>query len=299
MFGARRQRLREGMIVSELRYDDRVALITGAAGGLGLSYARLLASRGARLVINDVSEAAGRAAAGEIAALGGTALADSSDIGDPVAARALVTGAIAAFGRLDIVIHNAGIIRDQAFHKMTPDQVDAVLRVHLLGGFHVLRAAWGHLRERRYGRVLTTTSGAGLYGNFGQANYAAAKMGLVGLTRTLAIEGMRYGIQANVLAPLARTAMTEGVLGDLAGYLDPGLVAPVAAWLVHADCPETGQVFSAGGGRVARVFVGVTRGYRAADLTPEDVRDHAAAIADESGFLVPAAFDDEIALLRG
>jgi NAD(P)-dependent dehydrogenase (short-subunit alcohol dehydrogenase family) len=161
----------------------------------------------------------------------------------------------------------------------------------------VLRPAWVQMREAGYGRVLVTASNAGILGNFGQSNYGAAKMGLVGLARVLAQEGARHNIKANVLAPIARTRMTEELLGPLAPKLDPGLVAPVAAWLVSEECPVSGEIYSAGGGRVARFFVGLTQGYANPALTPEDVRDHVEQIRDETGYSVPAGVADEIASL--
>ena len=212
----------------------------------------------------------------------------------PSGGQAIVDTALAAFCRVDIVISNAGILRDKAFHNMTPELLDPVLDVHLKGAFHVIRPAWVKLREAGYGRVLVTASNAGILGNFGQTNYGAAKMGLVGLARVLAQEGARYNIKANVLAPIARTRMTEELLGPLAPKLDPALVAPVAAWLVSEECPVTGEIYSAGGGRVARFFVGLTEGYANPALTLEDVRDHIGRIRDETGYSVPTGVADEI-----
>jgi NAD(P)-dependent dehydrogenase (short-subunit alcohol dehydrogenase family) len=170
-----------------------------------------------------------------------------------------------------------------------------VLDVHLKGAFHVTRPAWVKMREQNYGRVLMATSNSGLLGNFGQSNYGAAKMGLVGLTRVLAAEGARYGIKVNAIAPLARTRMTEDLLGPLSEKLGPELVAPVAVWLVHRDVPVSGEVYSAAGGRVARFFTGLTTGYYNASLTAEDVRDNFDRIRDEDGYTVPGGPADEIA----
>ena len=280
--------------------------MTGAGGGLGREHALLLASRGARVVVNDLGGATDGtgASAGpaertvkEIEDLGGVAVADASTVATPEGGQAIVDTALAAFGRVDIVISNAGILRDKAFHNMTPELLDPVLDVHLKGAFHVIRPAWVKLREAGYGRVLVTASNAGILGNFGQTNYGAAKMGLVGLARVLAQEGARYNIKANVLAPIARTRMTEELLGPLAPKLDPGLVAPVAAWLVSEECPVTGEIYSAGGGRVARFFVGLTEGYANPALTLEDVRDHVGQIRDETGYSVPTGVADEISSL--
>jgi NAD(P)-dependent dehydrogenase (short-subunit alcohol dehydrogenase family) len=292
--------------MGELRFDGRVAIVTGAGGGLGREHALLLASRGARVVVNDLGGAtdgtgasAGPAerAVKEIADLGGEAVADTSTVATVEGGQAIVDTALETFGRVDIVISNAGILRDKAFHNMTPELLDPVLDVHLKGAFHVIRPAWVKMREASYGRVLVTTSNSGILGNFGQSNYGAAKMGLVGLARVLAQEGARHNIRVNVLAPIARTRMTQELLGPLAPKLDPGLVAPVAAWLVHEDCPVTGEVYSAGGGRVARFFVGLTHGYADPDLTPEGVRDHFDEIRDETGYTVPGGVADELSAL--
>src|ERR671919_1417668 len=292
--------------MGEIRFDGRVAIVTGAGGGLGREHALLLASRGAKVVVNDLGGAtdgtgasAGPAerTAKEIEDLGGVAVADANSVATVEGGQAIVDTALEAFGRVDIVISNAGILRDKAFHNLTPELLDPVLDVHLKGAFHVTRPAWVRMREAGYGRVLLTASNAGILGNFGQSNYGAAKMGLVGLARVLAQEGARYGIKVNVLAPIARTRMTEELLGPLAPKLDPRLVAPVAAWLVHEDCPVTGEVYSAGGGRVARFFVGLTEGYANPELTPEDVRDNLDRVRDEAGYTVPTGVADEIGQL--
>jgi NAD(P)-dependent dehydrogenase (short-subunit alcohol dehydrogenase family) len=292
--------------MAEVRFDERVAIVTGAGGGLGREHALLLASRGARVVVNDLGGASDGtgASAGpaertvkEIQDLGGTAVADSSTVATAEGGQAIVDTALEAFGRVDIVISNAGILRDKAFHNLTPELLDPVLDVHLKGAFHVLRPAWVRMRAAGYGRVLLTASNAGILGNFGQSNYGAAKMGLVGLARVLAQEGARYDIKVNVLAPIARTRMTEELLGPIAPKLDPGLVAPVAAWLVSQECPVTGEIYSAGGGRVARFFVGLTEGYANPDLTLEDVRDHFDRVRDEAGYSVPSGVVDELSAL--
>jgi NAD(P)-dependent dehydrogenase (short-subunit alcohol dehydrogenase family) len=292
--------------MGEIRFDGRVAMVTGAGGGLGREHALLLASRGARVVVNDLGGATDGtgASAGpaertvkEIADLGGEAVADTSSVATVEGGQAIVDTALETFGRVDIVISNAGILRDKAFHNMTPELLDPVLDVHLKGAFHVIRPAWIKMREASYGRVLVTTSNSGILGNFGQSNYGAAKMGLVGLARVLAQEGAHYNIKVNALAPIARTRMTEELLGPLAPKLDPGLVAPVAAWLVSEECPVTGEIYSAGGGRVARFFIGLTEGYANPTLTPEDVRDHLDQIRDETAYSVPAGVADELSSL--
>ena len=292
--------------MADLGFDGKVAIITGAGGGLGREHALLLASRGAQIVINDLGGSvsgdggdAGPAqtAAKEIESLGGVAVADTNSVATPEGGKAIVQTALDAFGRVDIVVNNAGILRDKTFHNMTPELLEPVISVHLLGAFYVTQPAWVHMREQGYGRVVNTSSNSGILGNFGQANYGAAKMGLVGFTRVLAAEGAKYNIKVNALAPVARTRMTEELLGALADKLDPKLVSPIVAWLVHEDCPVTGEVYSAAGGRIARFFIGLTEGYYNAGLTLEDVRDHFDQIRSEEGYIVPSGPGDEFGQL--
>lgn len=245
--------------------EHRAAIITGAARGLGRSHALLLASRGARVVVNDLpAEDAGGVSAAEavvteIRAAGGVAVADHSDISTASGGAALVGRAIEAYGQVDIVINNAGVLRDSSFHKMRPEDWTTVLRVHLDGAFHVTHAAWPHLREQRFGRVVMTTSGAGTFGNFGQANYAAAKLGLVGMANTLAIEGAKYGITVNAVSPVAATRMTSGMLptGEL---YDPAFVSAAVVHMVSEECRTSGEIIRVGGGTIARVAYVVSPG---------------------------------------
>jgi NAD(P)-dependent dehydrogenase (short-subunit alcohol dehydrogenase family) len=292
--------------MADLGYDGKVAIITGAGGGLGREHALLLASRGARIVVNDlggsVSGEGGDAGpaqhvAQEINDAGGEAVANGDSVSSPEGGEAIVKSAIDNFGRVDIVINNAGILRDKTFHNMTPDLLNPVLDVHLKGAFNVTRPAWIHMREQAYGRVVNTSSNSGLLGNFGQTNYGAAKMGLVGFTRVLAAEGAKYNIKANAIAPVAKTRMTEDILGKVGEKLDPALVSPIVAWLAHEDCPVTGEVYSAAGGRIARIFIGLTPGYYNPKLTVEDVRDHFEQIRSEDGYIVPRTNSDELSLL--
>ena len=292
--------------MAELGYDGRVAVITGAGGGLGWEHAKLLASRGALLVVNDVGgEVDGHGAssvaeqrAQEIRGLGGEAVASADTVATVEGGRAIVQTALDAYGRVDIVVNNAGILRDKSFHNMTPAMVDSVIDVHLRGAFNVTQPAWVHMREQSYGRIVNTSSSSGILGNFGQANYGAAKMGLVGLTRVLAAEGAQRNIRVNALAPVARTRMTQELLGRFAEKLDPALVSPVVAWLVHEDCPVSGEIFTAAGGRVARFFIGMTEGWaRPGSLSPEDVRDHFEDIRDPAAATIPAGPGDELAAL--
>jgi NAD(P)-dependent dehydrogenase (short-subunit alcohol dehydrogenase family) len=289
--------------MAELRFDDRVVVITGAGGGLGRSHALLFAARGARVVVNDRggaldgtggTSAAAEAVVDEIKSAGGMAVADASDISTPQGGEAVVKAAIDAFGRIDVVVNNAGILRDKSFHKMTPELIDPVIDVHLRGAFWVTSPAWKLFREQGYGRVVNTTSQSGLLGSFGQANYAAAKMGLVGFTRTLAAEGAKYNIKANAIAPLARTRMTEELLGDFAKALDPEQVSPVVAYLAHESCDLTGEILSAAGGRVARYFIGLTRGWFDQTLTPESVAANIDQIRSLDDYLVPANPAEEV-----
>ena len=283
--------------MAELRFDGRVAIVTGGARGLGRAHAMLLADRGASVVVNDVGaaveggatdDAPAEQAAAEIRDRGGVALANSDSVTTPEGGDAIVAAAVDTFGRIDILVNNAGILRDRAFHKITMDEhVDPVLDVHLRGAFNVTRAAWTYMREQGYGRVVNTTSSTGLLGNFGQVSYAAAKMGLVGLTRALAQEGATHNIKVNALAPMAITRMSAGLTTGNADLLVPERVAPVVAYLAHEECATNGEVFTAAGGYVARVFFGFTPGISVGpDLTPELVAEQLGQIRDEDGYLV-------------
>ena len=293
--------------MADLGFDGRVAIVTGAGGGLGREHALLLASRGARVVVNDLGgglhgepDGTGNDAAAvakEIEEAGGIAVADTSSVASAEGGEAIVQTALDAFGQVDIVVNNAGILQDKTFHNMTSDMAHAVVDVHLHGAFNVTRPAWVKMREQGYGRVVNTASNSGLLGNFGQANYGAAKMGLVGFTRVLAAEGAKYNINANALAPVAATRMTAGLLGPLADKVGPELVSPIVAWLVHEDCPVTGEIYSAAGGRIARYFIGLTPGYYNPALTMEDVRDHFDEIRREDGYIVPGSPAEEFAAL--
>jgi NAD(P)-dependent dehydrogenase (short-subunit alcohol dehydrogenase family) len=217
-------------------------------------------------------------------------------VATPEGGKAIVQTAVDAFGRVDVVVNNAGILRDKAFSNMEPELLDPVIDVHLKGAFNVTRPAWAIMKEQGFGRIVSTSSAAGIFGNFGQTNYGAAKMGLVGFTRVLAVEGAKYNIKANAIAPLALTRMTENLMAGLGDKLDPGLVSPLVAFLAHEDCPVSGQVFSVGGGRVAQVFIGETKGYHHANLSMEDVRDNWATITDRDGYAVPNNLGEETGL---
>jgi NAD(P)-dependent dehydrogenase (short-subunit alcohol dehydrogenase family) len=277
--------------VSEINYEGRVAVVTGAGGGLGRSHALLLASRGAKVVVNDLGGSRDGTGAGsemadqvvqEIIDAGGEAVANYDSVAEWAGGQAIVQTAIDTWGRCDIVVNNAGILRDVTFAKMEEAQLDLVIKVHLYGGFHVTKAAWPHMRENNYGRVINTTSGSGLYGNFGQSNYSAAKLGLVGLTRTLALEGAKYNITANVIAPVAASRMTEDVMPpQLLEVLEPENVSPLVAYLASEACTDSGKIFSVGGGYIARVAIVEGPGATFDDgFTPEDVQAKYAEICD-------------------
>jgi NAD(P)-dependent dehydrogenase (short-subunit alcohol dehydrogenase family) len=292
--------------MSELRFDGRVAIITGAGGGLGRAHALALAQRGAKILVNDLggsldghgssATAAGRVVA-EIEALGGEAVANQDSVATAEGGQAIVDAALEAFGRLDVLINNAGILRDKAFHKMDTQMIDAVIDVHLKGAFYITQPAFALMRAQKYGRIVNTTSGSGLFGNFGQANYGAAKAGLLGLTRVLAIEGADHGIKVNAIAPIAATRMTTDLLGELADMVSPESVSPVVAYLAHEDCAVTGNVYSVAGGRVARIFVAETAGVVLSELTPEAVRDDLTRIDDAGGYLVPGSLSEATAII--
>jgi len=290
--------------MADLGYDGKVAIITGAGGGLGRQHALLLAKRGALVVVNDLGgnidgtggdASAAQKVVDEIKAAGGEAVADHNSVATPEGGAAIVKTAVDTFGRVDIVVNNAGILRDKSFHNMSPDLMNPVFDVHLKGAFHVTQPAWVLMREQGYGRIISTSSAAGIFGNFGQTNYGAAKLGLVGFTRVLAVEGAKYNIKANAIAPLALTRMTEDLMGALADKLDPAQVSPIVAWLAHEDCPVTGQVYSVGGGRVANVFFGETQGYTKPGHSLEDVRDNWEAIMSQKDYFVPQNLAEETA----
>lgn len=288
--------------MADLGFDGKVAIITGAGGGLGRQHALLMAKRGALIVVNDLGgsvdgsgadSSAAQKVVDEIKALGGEAVADHNSVATAEGGAAIVQTAIDTFGKVDIVINNAGILRDKAFHNLTPEMTNAVLDVHLKGAFHVSQPAFVKMREQGYGRIVSTSSAAGLFGNFGQANYGAAKMGLVGFTRVLAVEGERFNIKANVIAPLALTRMTEEIMGVLKDKVSPEMVSPMVAFLAHEDCPTSGEVFSVAGGRVARVFIAETPGFTKQGLSVEDIRDNWSTIINEDGYFVPRNLGEE------
>ncbi|SEP67042.1 3-hydroxyacyl-CoA dehydrogenase / 3a,7a,12a-trihydroxy-5b-cholest-24-enoyl-CoA hydratase [Solimonas aquatica] len=292
---------------SELRYDGKVAIITGAGNGLGRQHALMFAARGARVVVNDLgggihgegkSSAAADKVVEEIRAAGGEAVAnyDSVEDGDRI-----VQTALDAFGTLDIVVNNAGILRDSSFHKMTQADWDLIVRVHLHGAFRVSHAAWPILRDKGYGRIIMTTSAAGIYGNFGQANYSAAKLALVGLANTLAQEGRAKNIHVNTIAPIAGSRLTETVLPpELIAALKPEYVSPLLGWLCHEDCKESGSLFEVGAGYIGKLRWERSKG-RSLPLgrpfSAEDVARHWAQIGDFTDAEHPGNINESMAPL--
>ncbi|MCR1783401.1 SDR family NAD(P)-dependent oxidoreductase [Nocardioides carbamazepini] len=292
--------------MSEIRLDGRVAIVTGAGRGLGREHALLLGARGAAVIVNDRGGAldggGGEASPAEqvveeIRAAGGIAVPDTNDVSTLEGASRIVATATETYGRLDILVNNAGILRDRSMAKLTPEEVAPVLEVHLGGTIWMSKAAWPVMAEQGYGRIINTTSAAGIFGNFGQTNYAAAKAGIWGVTKTLAIEGARSGIQVNAIEPGARTRMTENLLGDLADRLDPSLVAPLVLWLAAAECETTGEVYNVGGGRVARVVIAQTPGFFSREVTPEALRDSWDTVNDPELAEVMTSFQQELGVL--
>ena len=282
--------------MADIGFDGKVAIITGAGGGLGRQHALELARRGARIVVNDlggsVSGEGGdvgpaQAVVQEIQDLGGEAVADTNSVATPEGGAAVVQTAVDAFGTVDVVVNNAGILRDKSFHNLDQAMIEAVIQVHLLGAFYVTQPAFRIMREKGYGRIVSTSSNSGILGNFGQSNYGAAKMGLVGLTNVLAIEGRKHNIKANAVAPVALTRMNEDMFGEVGEALDPALVSPLVAYLASEACEVTGEVYSAAGGLISRFFVGLTPGYYDPKITAEAIAENLEAIRDETGYIVP------------
>jgi NAD(P)-dependent dehydrogenase (short-subunit alcohol dehydrogenase family) len=292
-----------------ISFEGRVAIVTGAGGGLGRAYALELARRGAKVVVNDLGgtrdgtgqgDAASRVV-DEIRAGGGTAIASGASVTDFAEVEAMVAQAKAELGGVHVLINNAGILRDKSFAKMSVEDFRAVVEVHLIGSANCTKAAWETMREQAYGRVLMTSSSTGLYGNFGQANYGAAKLGLAGLARTLALEGAKYNVRVNTIVPVAATRMTEELFPpELLARFQPELVAPAALFLVSEDAP-TNAIVGAGAGVVQAAYVTLTRGVVLPDddRTPEAVAASWAKIADREGEIVPqSGADQTMSILR-
>ena len=269
--------------------QGRVAIVTGSGGGLGREHALYLARKGAKVVVNDLAQAAADGVAAEIKAAGGEAIAIAGSVTDEAAVSAMVNQTVETWGRIDILINNAGILRDKSFAKMSMDDFRLVVDVHLMGAAICCKAVWEQMRQQQYGRIVMTTSSSGLYGNFGQANYGAAKMALVGLMQTLAIEGEKYGIRVNALAPTAATQMTADILPEAAlKALDPALVSPALLPLVVDGAP-TRTVICAGAGHFATAAITLSQGtyIGGGDDAGERLIEAWDAVSDQSAALIP------------
>jgi len=269
--------------------EGRIAIVTGSGGGLGRAHALFLARHGAKVAVNDLARETAEQMASEIIAAGGQAMAIPTSVTDEAGVAGMVEAVMDRWGRVDILVNNAGILRDKSFANMSMLDFRAVVDTHLIGAAICSKAVWEIMRGQRYGRIVMTTSSSGLYGNFGQANYAAAKMGLVGLAQTLAIEGAKYGIRVNCLAPTAATPMTQGVLSEESlRLLDPALVSPGLLALVCEEAPSR-AILCAGAGHFARANVTLTEGHYvgAGDNAAEQVIAHWEELSDRSGEIVP------------
>ena len=290
-----------------IRFDDQVAIVTGAGGGLGREYAIALAARGAKVVVNDLGGSrdgaghsdAARAVVAEIEAAGGEAIADGGDVSNYDHMQAMVAAAVGRWGRVDVLINNAGVLRDKTFAKMEPADFEFVVRVHLLGSAFATKACWDQFRTQNYGRVLMTSSSSGLFGNFGQSNYAAAKLGIAGLAKTLSLEGAKNDIRVNAIAPTAGTRMTEGLFNDaMFDAFSPDKVAPAALFLVSRDAP-TGQIVGAGAGVFQGSSITLTPGVALTgdDLSPDGVAAAWDRIVDRTGEIVPGSGAEQAMLI--
>ncbi|HYW93593.1 MAG TPA: SDR family oxidoreductase [Gammaproteobacteria bacterium] len=282
--------------MSDVRFDGKTVIVTGAGGALGRTYSLMFASRGANVVVNDLGgstqgEGASKSAADkvveEIQTAGGTAVASYDSVTEMDNAQKIVQTALDTFGGVHALVNNAGILRDKSFAKMSEQDWDMVHKVHLRGAFCMTKAVWEHFREQSYGRVVNTSSAAGLYGNFGQANYSAAKMGLVGFGQTLALEGVKYDIKSNIVAPIARSRMTEELLPpEVLKMIEPETVAPLVGYLCSEECQESGQVFEVGAGRVFHVKLHRGAGFKSGAengvASLEEIRDNWSKIMDLS-----------------
>ena len=291
--------------MSDIRFDGRVAVITGAGGGLGKTYALDLASRGASIVVNDLGGSSDGTGGGssmadatvkQITEAGGTAVANYDSVATPEGGKAIIQTALDEFGKVDILINNAGILRDKSFLKLEPKDLEAVVDVHLKGAFFVTQPAFASMKQNGFGRIVMASSGAGIFGNFGQSNYGAAKMGLVGLMNVLAVEGAKYDIKVNTIAPVAKTRLTEGLLGPMAEALDPAFVTPLVTYLVSEKCELSHEIFDVGAGKYSRIFVGMTPGWTAPKgkvPAAEDILENIDTIREQEGYIVPESIADE------
>jgi len=293
-------------MTNELRFDGKIVVITGAGNGLGRTYALQIAERGGKVVVNDLGgaadgrgsdQAAAQKVVDEIRAAGGEAVPNFDTVASQEGGRAIVQTALDTYGRVDAVIANAGILRDRSFAKLSLDELDIILDVHLRGTIFTIQPAFNWMRENGGGNIVVTTSPSGLFGSFGQANYCAAKMGIVGLLRAVAIEGVKPGIRINAIAPTAATRLTATAgmpaapTSDSDPATDPmstGRVSPLVLALAHQSCPATGEIFNAGCGWISRTMIAVNEGTVLQDYTPDEVAARWTAIRDETNLRVPA-----------
>jgi len=294
--------------MSQVSFENRTVIVTGAGNGLGKAYALELGSRGARVVVNDLGGAVDGSGSGntpadevvnEIIANGGEAVANYDSVATKEGGESIVQTAIDNFGTVDAVVNNAGILRDKSFAKMEEEDLNAIIDVHLKGTFFVCQPAFIQMKEQGYGRFVNVSSPSGLFGNFGQLNYGAAKMGIVGLTNVLAIEGAKYNIKANVIAPNAATRMTEELFGeDMSKLLTVDNITPLVVYLASEQCEVTHEIFSAGGGRFARIGISTDVGYFNASAKAEDIFANIGEIRDLSNPIYPTSLADELPLFN-
>ena len=294
--------------MSQVSFENRTVIVTGAGNGLGKAYALELGSRGARVVVNDLGVAVDGSGSGstpadevvnEIIANGGEAVANYDSVATKEGGASIVQTAIDNFGTVDAVVNNAGILRDKSFAKMEEEDLNAIIDVHLKGTFFVCQPAFIQMKEQGYGRFVNVSSPSGLFGNFGQLNYGAAKMGIVGLTNVLAIEGAKYNIKANVIAPNAATRMTEELFGeDMSKLLTVDNITPLVVYLASEQCEVTHEIFSAGGGRFARIGISTDVGYFNATAKAEDIFANIDEIRDLSNSIYPTSLADELPLFN-
>ena len=294
--------------MSQVSFENRTVIVTGAGNGLGKAHALELGSRGARVVVNDLGGAVDGSGSGntpadevvnEIIANGGEAVANYDSVATKEGGASIVQTAIDNFGTVDAVVNNAGILRDKSFAKMEEEDLNAIIDVHLKGTFFVCQPAFIQMKEQGYGRFVNVSSPSGLFGNFGQLNYGAAKMGIVGLTNVLAIEGAKYNIKANVIAPNAATRMTEELFGeDMSKLLTVDNITPLVVYLASEQCEVTHEIFSAGGGRFARIGISTDVGYFNASAKAEDIFANIGEIRDLSNPIYPTSLADELPLFN-
>ena len=294
--------------MSEINFENKTVVVTGAGNGLGKAYALEFANRGANVVVNDIGgsvtgdgseNAPADVVVEEINSLGGNAVANYDSVATKQGGESIIESALSNFGSVDAVVNNAGILRDKSFAKMEEDDLNAIIDVHLKGTFFVCQPAFIQMKEQGYGRFVNVSSPSGLFGNFGQLNYGAAKMGIVGLTNVLAIEGGKYNIKANVIAPNAATRMTETLFGeDMSKLLTVDNITPLVIYLASEQCEITHEIFSAGGGRFARIGISTDVGYFNATAKAEDIFANIDEIRDLSNSIYPSSLADELPLFN-